>query len=140
MTRVPRMTAAPITYSIVARPSFLVAKRRIDRMRDLPTLSSRGSLQISSWAMTSRAGTAVLASAECLLRLPCVLHAERHCDVAAARGEHVLGRDVHLRLAELRRDARERAGLVRHAHFDRLALRRAQTRLLQRAPSFRGVL
>src|ERR1700716_169991 len=123
MTRVPRMTAAPITYSIVARTSFSVAKRRNDRMRDLPTVSSRGSLHISAWAMGSRAGTGVLASAECLLRLPCVLHAERHRDAATARREHVLRCDVHLRLAELRRDARERARLVRHAHFDRLALR-----------------
>src|ERR1700716_434735 len=103
MTRVPRMTAAPITYSIVARPSFSVAKRRNDRMRDLPTLSSRGSLQISSWAMRSCAGTGVLASAECLPRLPCVLHAERHHHASTARREHVLECDVHLRLAELRR-------------------------------------
>src|SRR5688572_11105896 len=90
--------------------------------------------------MASRTGTAVLASAECLLRLARVLHTERERDVAAAGCEHVFGGDVHLGLGELRRDTRESPGLVREAHFDRLALRRAEAGLLERATRLRRVL
>src|SRR5687767_8096690 len=90
--------------------------------------------------MTSRTGTAVLAPTECLLRLARVLHTERERDVAAAGCEHVLGRDVDLRFGKLRSDARERPGLVGQAHFDRLALRRADPGLLERAARLRRVL
>ena len=74
--------------------------------------------------MPSRSGTWVLASSERLLRLPCVLHAECHGHVAAARRENVLGCDVHLRFAEPRRDFASEPG-CRRERFDRLALRRA---------------
>src|SRR6266508_427110 len=90
--------------------------------------------------MRSRIGTEVLAPAERLLRFARVLHAERHGDVAAARREHVLGCDVHLRLAKTRRDACERSRLVRETYFDRLALRRAKAGLFQRAARLRRVL
>src|SRR5438093_11778514 len=90
--------------------------------------------------MTFRAGTTVLAAPEGLLRLACVLHTERERDVAAARREHVLGSDVHLRLGKLRCHARERAGLVGDAHLDRLPLRRPEPCLLERASRLRRVL
>src|SRR5688572_7455191 len=90
--------------------------------------------------MTPRTSTAVLPPAECLLRFTRVLHAERERHVAAAGCEHVLRRDVHFRFGKLRSDARERSGLVREPHFDRLALRRADSGLLERATRLRGVL
>src|SRR5437867_902818 len=90
--------------------------------------------------MTFRTGTTVLAPPEGLLRFAGVLHTERERDAAAAGREHVLGRDIHLPLGELRRHPRERAGLVSDTHFDRLPLRRAESRLLQRATRLRRVL
>src|SRR5207247_7677313 len=95
-------------------------------------VSSGGSLQVNSGTMTFRTGTTVLAPPQCFFRFARVLHTERERDAAAAGCENVLGGDVDLSLGELRRHARERAGLVSDTHFDRLPLGRAKPRLLSR--------